>query len=76
MILLYRFTQGFVARPVKNLDGTLNLMSWECAIPGKKGVRILLFFFCLCVGRFINLNEKATGRFTTIQSYNRNNLQI
>ncbi|KAG4067839.1 hypothetical protein HA402_010525 [Bradysia odoriphaga] len=28
---------GFVARPVKNLDGTLNLMSWECAIPGKKG---------------------------------------
>ncbi|XP_076242427.1 ubiquitin conjugating enzyme lesswright isoform X2 [Calliopsis andreniformis] len=27
---------GFVARPVKNPDGTLNLMSWECAIPGKK----------------------------------------
>jgi hypothetical protein len=30
--------QGFVARPVKNPDGTLNLMVWECAIPGKKGV--------------------------------------
>jgi len=28
---------GFVARPTKNSDGTLNLMNWECAIPGKKG---------------------------------------
>nr|XP_012220228.1 PREDICTED: uncharacterized protein LOC105671001 [Linepithema humile] len=27
---------GFVARPTKNPDGSLNLMSWECAIPGKK----------------------------------------
>ncbi|CAI8016939.1 SUMO-conjugating enzyme UBC9 [Geodia barretti] len=27
---------GFVAKPVKNPDGTLNLMNWECAIPGKK----------------------------------------
>jgi ubiquitin-conjugating enzyme E2 I len=25
---------GFVARPSKNPDGTLNLMNWECAIPG------------------------------------------
>lgn len=30
--------QGFVARPAKNPDGTLNLLNWECAIPGKKGV--------------------------------------
>lgn len=30
--------QGFVARPMKNPDGSLNLMTWECAIPGKKGV--------------------------------------
>ncbi|KAG0710825.1 SUMO-conjugating enzyme UBC9 [Chionoecetes opilio] len=29
--------QGFIARPTKNPDGTLNLMNWECAIPGKKG---------------------------------------
>lgn len=29
---------GFVARPVKNADGTFNLMNWECAIPGKKSV--------------------------------------
>jgi len=28
---------GFVAKPVKNPDGTLNLMNWECSIPGKKG---------------------------------------
>ncbi|KAK3911025.1 SUMO-conjugating enzyme [Frankliniella fusca] len=28
---------GFVARPAKNPDQSLNLMIWECAIPGKKG---------------------------------------
>ncbi|EDW28587.1 GL19266 [Drosophila persimilis] len=27
---------GFVAHPAKNPDGTLNLLIWECAIPGKK----------------------------------------
>ncbi|XP_043063385.1 SUMO-conjugating enzyme UBC9-B-like [Drosophila ficusphila] len=27
---------GFVARPSKNPDGTLNMMVWDCAIPGKK----------------------------------------
>ena len=30
--------QGFMAKPVKNPDGTFNLLNWECAIPGKKGV--------------------------------------
>ncbi|KAJ7426010.1 BTB/POZ domain-containing protein KCTD5 [Willisornis vidua] len=29
--------KGFVAVPTKNPDGTMNLMNWECAIPGKKG---------------------------------------
>lgn len=29
-----------MARPMKNPDGSLNLMTWECAIPGKKGVSI------------------------------------
>jgi ubiquitin-conjugating enzyme E2 I len=40
LILRYHYdcSQGFVARPVKNADGSLNLMSWECAIPGKKSV--------------------------------------
>jgi len=28
---------GFVARPSKNPDGTLNLNKWECVIPGKEG---------------------------------------
>ncbi|XP_065065752.1 SUMO-conjugating enzyme UBC9-B-like [Rhopilema esculentum] len=28
---------GFVAKPAKNEDGTLNMMQWECSIPGKKG---------------------------------------
>lgn len=27
---------GFIAKPTKNQDGTLNLMNWECYIPGKK----------------------------------------
>jgi len=27
---------GFIARPMKNPDGTSNLMQWEFAIPGKK----------------------------------------
>nr|AVD53619.1 ubc9 [Dugesia japonica] len=27
---------GFVAKPSKNSDGTLNLMIWDCSIPGKK----------------------------------------
>lgn len=48
--------QGFVAVPTKNPDGTMNLMNWECAIPGKKGVILSFmihlhtasFFFCLC----------------------------
>ena len=42
-ILLSFLFQGFVAVPTKNPDGTMNLMNWECAIPGKKGV-IGLFF--------------------------------
>ena len=27
---------GFVAKPKTNDDGTLNLMHWECVIPGIK----------------------------------------
>ena len=43
------YLQGFIARPVKNPDGTLNLMNWECAIPGKTGVKNTAFH-----GRYIN----------------------
>jgi hypothetical protein len=28
----------FFARPMKSADGTMNLMKWECGIPGKAGV--------------------------------------
>jgi len=28
--------KGFIARPTKNPDSTLNLFNWEAAIPGKK----------------------------------------
>lgn len=28
---------SFVAKPAKNADGTMNLMSWSAAVPGKKG---------------------------------------
>ncbi|XP_025421102.1 SUMO-conjugating enzyme UBC9-B-like isoform X2 [Sipha flava] len=27
---------GFIAKPIKNADGTLDYMNWECYIPGKK----------------------------------------
>uniref|UniRef100_A0A7E4W6H1 UBC core domain-containing protein n=1 Tax=Panagrellus redivivus TaxID=6233 RepID=A0A7E4W6H1_PANRE len=27
---------GFIAKPMKNSDGTMNLFLWDCAIPGKK----------------------------------------
>ncbi|KAH9396821.1 SUMO-conjugating enzyme UBC9, partial [Tyrophagus putrescentiae] len=27
---------GFVARPERNEDGTFNLLTWDCAIPGKE----------------------------------------
>lgn len=38
------YSQGFVARPTKNPDGTLNLMVWDCAIPGKKAVNIIFLY--------------------------------
>lgn len=31
---------GFVAKPAKAPDGTMNLMTWECGIPGKVGARV------------------------------------
>lgn len=40
MLWIFALIQGFVAVPTKNPDGTMNLMNWECAIPGKKGVRL------------------------------------
>lgn len=34
-----------MAKPAKNPDGTLNLLNWECAIPGRKNVSY--FFYLL-----------------------------
>ena len=31
---------GFWAKPCKAADGSMNLMQWECGIPGKAGVRV------------------------------------
>lgn len=48
------FWQGFVARPSKNPDGSLNLMNWECCIPGKKSVSCFVFLcniLCLTLVR-------------------------
>jgi hypothetical protein len=36
-------SQGFIARPTKE-GATMNLLNWECAIPGKKGVRFSDYF--------------------------------
>ena len=33
----YCLTFRYIARPMKNADGSMNLMLWEYAIPGKKG---------------------------------------
>ena len=31
--------QGFSARPAALADGSLDLMTWKCVVPGKAGVR-------------------------------------
>jgi ubiquitin-conjugating enzyme E2 I len=38
---------GFYARPTTGTDGSLNLMNWECGIPGKVGVWVCV---CVCGG--------------------------
>jgi len=42
------YLKGFVAKPAKNQDGPLNLMVWECYIPGKIGVSINNIFLFHC----------------------------
>ncbi len=29
-VYMFVIPQGFVAKPTKNVDGTLNLINWEC----------------------------------------------
>ncbi len=37
-VLTVGCVQGFVARPESGVDGALNLMIWQCTLPGKAGV--------------------------------------
>jgi len=60
--------QGFVARPTKAADGTLNLMNWECGIPGKKGVSLSVYFILLNLSFTKNDCEVC---FTSWSSVNR-----
>lgn len=40
-VLLTAFIQqGFYAKPMKALDGSMNLLEWEVGIPGKQSVRV------------------------------------
>lgn len=52
--------QGFVARPETGADGALNLMIWQCTLPGKTGVCLSSLHSptCLIVG-FIIIHAKA-----------------
>lgn len=62
-----RIFQGFVARPTKNPDGTLNLMLWDCAIPGKKSVWIFSTLLLLCFTRSIILCENRIVAFARVK---------
>ncbi len=71
---------GFIAKPTKNQDGSLNLMNWECFIPGKKGVSSFVFkdfgkyldsgniLFTInidCMGwRFVQIENDFQGRLS------------
>ncbi|KAG6501844.1 hypothetical protein ZIOFF_041728 [Zingiber officinale] len=37
---------GFVAKPETLPDGSVNLMTWQCTIPGKQGVSVFLVDCC------------------------------
>jgi hypothetical protein len=37
-IFFLSFFQGFMAKPATLPDGSVNLMLWNCVVPGKQGV--------------------------------------
>lgn len=48
-LFIYSFVQfihrqGFVAKPETAPDGSVNLMIWQCIIPGKPGVSPFIYF--------------------------------
>lgn len=50
---------GFIAKPAKNEDGTLNLFQWECAIPGRKDTIWEGGLYKVIFNRIINLIRKS-----------------
>jgi len=52
-----RNIHGFVAKLSKKIDGRLNLMSWECAITGKKA-----FTTSKCILKMTTLFLSVQGR--------------
>jgi len=40
-----KIKKGFYAKPSKLTDGSMNMMKWECGIPGKAGVTSFHVFF-------------------------------
>lgn len=56
---------GFIAKPVKNADGTLNLFNWECAIPGRKDTIWEGGLYRVCEARIRKLSF-----FVNLLSYN------
>lgn len=61
-----------MAKPVKNPDGTMNLLNWECAIPGKKAVCIAcLMLSCgimslLLTHVYLSIDNRPFGRVDCI----------
>lgn len=51
-----------MAKPVKNPDGTFNLLNWECAIPGKKAVCVCLTTFVLASDGEVLRTDGMGGR--------------
>ncbi len=72
MLIVGCIMQGFVARPESGGDGALNLMVWQCTLPGKAGVclNLILNFVCYpsmcstensCEGYTVSLQKKKIG---------------
>jgi hypothetical protein len=57
---------GFWAKPMKAEDGSVNLLQWECGIPGKAAVSLKLFFvFGTVISLFLSLSLFLTPHITS-----------
>lgn len=55
---------------MKNPDGSLNLMTWECAIPGKKGVSVSRTFR----SNLVLLDDSVYETFDLMYVFDLNNI--